>query len=60
MDSLYSLLEQKYHGNYFPVYDADNGIWCLHTAQGFEIGDMNYIIAEFSRMSLIYHFFKKE
>ena len=49
------LLEQRYLGEYIPVYDA-SGIWCVQTGHGFESGTVDYIAAEFSGTGLIYHF----
>ena len=51
-----NLLEQRYLGEYIPVYDDASGIWCVQTGHGFESGDVAYIAAEFSGMGLIYHF----
>ena len=52
------LLEQRYLGEYIPVQDASSGIWCVQTGHGFEIGDIDYIAAEFSGMGLTYHFMR--
>lgn len=50
------LLEQRYLGEYIPVYDDTSGIWCVQTGHGFESGTVDYIAAEFSGTGLIYHF----
>ena len=39
------LLEQRYLGEYIPVYDA-SGIWCVQTGHGFESGTVDYIAEE--------------
>lgn len=51
-----SVLEQKYLGNYLPVYDEESGLWCVQTGHGFEYGSIDYVVAEFSGSGLIYHF----
>lgn len=51
-----SVLEQKYLGNYLPVYDEESGLWCVQTGHGFECGSIDYVAAEFSGSGLIYHF----
>ena len=52
------LLEQRYLGEYIPVYDDTSGIWCVQTGHGFESGAVDYIAAEFSGTGLIYHFMR--
>lgn len=52
------LLEQRYLGEYIPVYDDTSGIWCVQTGHGFESGTVDYIAAEFSGTGLIYHFMR--
>ena len=51
------LLEQRYLGEYIPVYDDTSGIWCVQTGHGFESGAVDYIAAEFSGTGLIYLFY---
>lgn len=52
------LLEQRYLGEYIPVYDDTSGIWCVQMGHGFESGAVDYIAAEFSGIGLIYHFMR--
>lgn len=51
-----NLLEQRYLGEYIPVYDDASGIWFVQMGHSFESGDVGYIADVFSGTGLIYHF----
>lgn len=49
-------LRKKFGTKFIPIQDKFSGIRCVQTEHGFECGDIDYIVSDFSGMGLIYHF----